>query len=142
MKLIHNSSAYVVYNYDRSKILAVQRPSDDENLPNVWGLPAGSLKEWESFEESVIRSGREKLGVELKIIKLINEGELEREKYILHMKEYEVEVIEGEPKVPQIVEGITQYQRWKWASGDILKESADKGSLCSQLYLGSVGVEW
>lgn len=58
-KPIKNSISYIVYNKDRSKFLVVQRPKDDEDLPNVWGLPAGSLMEEESFVDAVIRSGVE-----------------------------------------------------------------------------------
>jgi len=142
MKPIKSAVAFVVYNKDKSKVLAVQRPSDDEDLPNVWGLPAGSLKDKETFEQAVLRSGKEKLGVKLKIIKQINEGKLERDKIILHMKEYEVEIEDGKPSVPQKVDGITQYQKLKWSTPDKLKEAAQKGSLCSRLYLSSIGQSW
>lgn len=142
MKPIRHSIAYITYNKDRSKFLAVKRPSDDKDLPDVWGLPAGSLKNDETFEETVLRSAREKLGVGLKIVKLIGEGNIERENYILHMKEYEVEIIQGEPQVPQPVEGVTQYQSWKWATPNELTESARKGSLCSRLYLSSTNQKW
>ncbi|MBI4639430.1 MAG: NUDIX domain-containing protein [Candidatus Tectomicrobia bacterium] len=142
MKPIKHSIAYVIYHEERSQFLSVKRPSDDDDLPDVWGLPAGSLKNGETFEDAVLRSGREKLGVELKIVKLIGEGNIEREHDILHMKEYEVHVIQGEVNVPQLVDGVTQYQAWKWATPDELIESAQKGSLCSRLYLSSRNQEW
>ena len=142
MKPIKNSIAFVIYNKDKSAFLIVQRPSDDDNLPNVWGLPAGSLKDGETFEECVVRSGKEKLGVDLQVVDLIGEGEIEREHYILHMKEYKAEIANGEPKVPQAYEGITQYSRWKWGVAEDLKDAASKGSLCSQIYLKSIGENW
>lgn len=87
---------------------------DDDDLPNVWGLPAGSVKNDETFEECVIRSGKEKLGVKLKPTRFIGRDNIERENYILHIEEYETEIISGEPKVHQPIEGVTQYQQWKW----------------------------
>lgn len=78
------------------------------------------------------------LGVELKILKLIGENNINRKDYILHMKEYEVKILKGKPKVPQPIQGITQYQQWRWGIGSDLKEAASKGSLCSQIYLRSV----
>jgi ADP-ribose pyrophosphatase YjhB (NUDIX family) len=108
----------------------------------VWGLPAGSLKDNESFEDAVIRAGIEKLGVELGITKERNEGSIERKNFVLFMKEYEVEIVGGEPKVPQPISGITQYQNWKWATADDLVEAAQKGSLGSRLYLESVNRTW
>lgn len=64
MKPIKYAIAFIIYNRNRSKFLIVQRSSDDKDLPNVWGLPAGSVKDGETFEECVIRSGKEKLGTE------------------------------------------------------------------------------
>lgn len=43
-KPIKYSITIAIYNDDRSKMLAVKRPSDDERLPDVWGLPADSLR--------------------------------------------------------------------------------------------------
>jgi 8-oxo-dGTP pyrophosphatase MutT (NUDIX family) len=130
--------AFVIYNQDRTKFLIVQRPANDEDLPNVWGLPAGSLKEGETFEECLIRSGREKLGVELKPVRFIGKGETERGKYILHLELFEAEIVKGVPKVPQSIKGVTQYQKWRWGTSSDLKEAALKGSLCSRVYLKSI----
>jgi len=136
MKKIKNSVAFIIYNEDRTKVLLVLRPEED--IPSVWGLPAGSLKEGESFEDAVLRSGIEKLGVKLKVIKEISEGQQEREKYILNMKEFEVEILEGEPKVPQPFHEITQYLKIKWGEPKYLIEAKEKGSLCAELFLESI----
>jgi 8-oxo-dGTP pyrophosphatase MutT (NUDIX family) len=138
-KAIKYAVAFVIYNQDRTKFLIVQRPADDEDLPNVWGLPAGSIKGDETFEECLIRSGREKLGVELRPARFIGKGEMEREKYILHLELFEAEIVKGVPKVPQPVKGITQYQKWRWGKSLDLKEAVEKGSLCSKIYLESIG---
>src|SRR3989338_10078916 len=82
-----NSAVIYIYKENRSEFLIVQRPFDDEDLPNIWGLPAGSVKENESFKEAVIRSGREKLGIELKVIKSIGKDIIDRGDYILNMQE-------------------------------------------------------
>lgn len=135
---VKNAVSFVIYDQDRSKFLIVQRPPDDANLSNVWGLPAGTLKEGESYEEALLRAGREKLGVEIKIGPLIGEGDLDRGEYVLHMKDFEAEIAEGEPKVPQEVKGVTQYVAWRWGVLDDLKDAAQKGSLCSKIYLASI----
>lgn len=134
-KPIKRSVSFAIYNNNRDRFLAVKRPSDDEDLPNVWGLPAGSLRDGETPEQAVIRAGREKLGVELKPVRFIGEGKIDRGAYILHMRDYEAEILESEPEVPQPVEGITQYQEWKWARPEDLLEAAEKGSLCSRIFL-------
>jgi ADP-ribose pyrophosphatase YjhB (NUDIX family) len=140
MKPTKHAIAFVIWNKDRDHVLAVQRPSTDEDLPDVWGLPAGSLRAGETFEACVMRSGREKLGVDVRIVGLIAEGAIERSAYILHMKEYEVEIVHGAPSVPQPIAGITQYQRWQWAEPAMLREAAHKGSLCARLFFASRNV--
>ncbi|MEE9323639.1 MAG: NUDIX domain-containing protein [Candidatus Aenigmarchaeota archaeon] len=141
MKRTENAISYVIYSEDRARILAVKRPPDDE-LPDAWGLPAGTVKEGETPEDAVLRSGKEKLGVKLEINGMLNEGKIERETYVLHMKLYEVKITEGEPKIPQASEGVTQYVEWKWKKPEELKEAASKGSLCSRLFLDKLGIGW
>ena len=135
MKPIKYSVAYIIYNENRSEFLIVKRPYDDEDLPGIWGLPAGSVRDDETFENAIIRSGKEKLGVGLQIVKFVGRGNIERDSFILHMEEYEVKIIDGEPTVPQSISDITQYQDWQWGVLTDLKPAADKGSLCSQIYL-------
>lgn len=142
MKLTKHSVAFIIYNPGRSKFIIVRRPANDDNLPNVWGLPAGSLGEKETFEDAVVRSAKDKLGLEVRIVKFVSEGEIERDQYILHMKEFEVEIVNGVPSVPQAISGITQYSEWKWGVADDLIEAAQRGSLCSRLYLESVKRNW
>jgi ADP-ribose pyrophosphatase YjhB (NUDIX family) len=140
MKRKENAVSYVIYSEDRKRIIAVKRPEKDE-IPNVWGLPAGTTREGETPEQAVVRSGKEKLGVKLEVKGMLNEGEIERSSYILHMKLHEAEIREGEPKVPQ-ASGGTQYVGWKWAEPGELREAASKGSLCSRLFLENEGMGW
>ena len=121
---------------DRNRILIVQRPQDDEDLPNVWGLPASSLRPGESFEDAVVRTGREKLGVELMVVRELNRGVTSRNDYTLEMRLYEAVISHGEPRVPQPHEAVTQYQRWMWDAAERLREGAEAGSLCCGLMLG------
>lgn len=122
-------------------LLVVRRPPDDEELPGLWGLPAGSLRPGEGWKEAVVRAGREKLGVELEPTALLAEGTTERADYVLHMRLYGARIVEGAPSVPQPVDGITQYTAWRWAPAARLREAADRGSLCSRLCLKALGRE-
>lgn len=137
MKPLRYAISYVIYNQYRSMFLIVQRPPDDQELPLLWGLPAGSVKDDEPFEKAIIRSGKEKLGVDLKPVKFIGRGSIERDDYILHMEQYEAEIVCGELKVPQPIKGITQYRQWKWGTVADLKEAADRGSLCCRIFIKS-----
>jgi len=128
--------ALVLYHPDRRRLLLVKRPPDDGRLPNVWGLPAGSLGAAEGWEDAVVRAGREKLGVGVRIVREVAAGSLDRGDHLLRMKEYEVEIVDGTPAVPQAVMGITQYVEWRWGIAAELSDAAQRGSLCSRLYLG------
>ena len=138
MNLTKHSIAFIAYSPDRSQVLAVQRPADDEELPNLWGLPATSVNPGESEEQAVVRAGKEKLDVGLRVIEKIAVGTMERSSYVLHLTDYEVAIVSGEPKCPQHGSG-TQYQAWKWADPEELIPAAQKGSLCTRLFLEKIG---
>lgn len=98
------------------RVLAVLRPPDDPELPDVWGLPATTLRPGEDWEEALIRAGREKLGVTLEPLRLLAEGERERRaggpptasggpRERLRMRVYEAVIRDGEPTVANPPEG-------------------------------------
>lgn len=120
---------------DRGAVLAVRRPDDDPDLPGIWGLPAASRRPGESWAAVVERTGREKLGVRLRPVRLLAEGEAPRDARLLRMRLYEAAIEQGEPHVPQPVPGITQYSAWRWGDAALLEPGARKGSLCCRLYL-------
>ncbi len=125
----------VAWDGDPSQVLLVLRPQDDPDLPDVWGLPAVSLRTGESWEEAVARVGREKLGVRLGPGRLLAEGEGAREQGWLRMRLYEARVEKGTPHVPQPVAGVTQYASWRWGRAADLEPGARRGSLCCRLFL-------
>jgi len=130
---VRKSVACVIRNANR--ILIVQRPADDEDLPNAWGLPAASLRPGETWQGAVERAGREKLGVELNVGVELNRGALARASYTLEMRLYEAEIVKGRPIVPQPNHDVTQYHNWKWGIAEELKPAAERGSLCCRLFL-------
>src|SRR5688572_28657211 len=97
----HAISFAVQHPKDDRLVLIVLRPPDDAELPNVWGLPAGSVRAGESAEEAVVRAGREKLGVVLAPLKELGEGSTERREYTLRMKLFAARIVDGSPSVPQ-----------------------------------------
>lgn len=137
--MIKRSVSFVIRDpSDTGRVLAVRRPPDDDDLPNAWGLPAGSLRPDESWEDAVRRAGREKLGVELDVGDVLEEGSIGRAGYTLHMRLYEARVVSGEPAVPQPTPGVTQYTGLDWATAERFEPAAAAGSLCCRLYLTSV----
>ena len=110
-------------------LLLVKRPEDDESLPGVWGLPAASLRPGESEQDALRRAGREKLGVEVRPLRLLGE-----ETGRIAMRDWVAEIVSGTPSVPQPGAG-TQYEAWRWGAAAELEPAARAGSLCARVLL-------
>ena len=130
---VKRSVSIAVMHPDGRQVLIVQRPADDDDLPNAWGLPAATLQRDESWVEAARRAGREKLGVELQIGRELEQGASERADYTLEMKLFKAKM-SGVPIVPQQNGSVTQYQSWRWGTADDLEPAARAGSLCCRLY--------
>jgi len=143
-KPIKKAVSFIIRN-EQGDILLIKRPPNDKDLPNVWGLPAGTLKPGESWSEGVIRAGREKLGLDLRVGNIVNEGKLDRKSYTLYMKLFNVFLKSNNaPEVPQPFYNVTQYVDLKWSPPaktiNHLRKTAPKGSLCCTLYLISQNI--
>jgi ADP-ribose pyrophosphatase YjhB (NUDIX family) len=119
----------LVRNGDR--ILAIRRPDDDDELPGIWGLPAGSFRGRETLEDLIRRIGRSKLRVTLMPKRKLAVGAQDRERYRLEMELWEVE-IEGTPGESQ----------WQWTTLETLLPGSEQGSLCCRLALSAVGSDF
>ena len=121
---IKHSVAVMIFR--GNQILAIRRPEDDDELPGVWGLPAGTVRRHETIEDVIRRIGRDKLGVKLTPLRLMVRGAQDRPKYRLEMQLWEV-----------LMDGTPIYPDWKWASLDLLRPGMASGSLCCELAIQS-----
>src|SRR5215510_9522256 len=119
---VKRSVAVLVRQAD--SILATRRSEDDDELPGVWGLPAGSYRASEGLEDLIQRIGRDKLGVLLIPIRKLAAGRQTRPHYVLEMEVWEAEM-SGEPRHPA----------WRWAAVEVLRHGDSQGSLCCHLAL-------
>jgi len=103
-------------------ILSVRRADNDDELPGVWGLPAGSFRESESLADLIARIGQQKLGVVLTPIRKIAEGTQDRPGYQLQMELWEV-----------AMRGGPQHPAFQWAAIEVLEAGMNQGSLCCEL---------
>jgi len=117
---VKHSVAVIVFRGDQ--VLAIRRPDDDDELPGIWGLPAGTFKAEETLEDLVMRIGREKLAVRLTPVRRLASGSQNRSKYRLDMDLWEASM-QGTPAHPE----------WRWAPVDSLREGMAAGSLCCEL---------
>jgi 8-oxo-dGTP diphosphatase len=139
-----HSVALVIKN-DQAEVLLVKRPEDEGGpLAGVWGFPAITLQQNETEAEAARRIGHTKLGVEVNVGDKIGEGTDERETSLLHLSDYAATICEGQtPGVPQSDTTITQYVDLKFSSDPReLLPAAQRGSVCSQVYLSSIGIDW
>ena len=121
---IKHSVAVMVFNGDT--VLSIRRADDDNELPGIWGLPAGTFRPDETVADLITRIGRDKLGVKLAPVRRINSGEQSRENYVLKMELWEA-----------TMEGAPSHREWRWAAVDSLRPGAAAGSLCCDLAIKS-----
>jgi ADP-ribose pyrophosphatase YjhB (NUDIX family) len=121
-----HSVAVIIRKNDH--ILAIRRPDDDEELPGIWGLPAGTFRDGETIHDLVRRIGEQKLGVDLSPLRKLAEGSQARRTYLLQMELWEASM-----------QGIPNRADWKWADLDLLKPGQEAGSLCCDLAMATLG---
>jgi len=124
MKPVKRSVAVLIRHDDL--ILSTRRPDHDDELPGVWGLPAGSFRGSETLEQLISRIGMEKLGVTLTPVRKLSEGMQERPAYRLQMELWESRM-----------EGTPSSSAYRWATLESLEPGVARGSLCCALALGT-----
>jgi hypothetical protein len=121
-RMTKRSIAVLIRNGDR--ILTTRRSDSDDELPGIWGLPAGTFRESETVGDLIQRIGDQKLGVRLTPIRKLCQGRQVRPTYTLEMDLWEA-----------TMEGVPGHPAWKWANPEVLKPGRADGSLCCDLAL-------
>ena len=126
----------------RERVVAVLRPEVfGDALGGLWGLPAASLRSGETAEAAVARVLREKLGVEsLQGFMEINSvrrvaGGMAQTMTVYAMSWDVAESLRISLPAPSMDQTVTMYRDWRWAEPEELREAAERGSLCTRLYL-------
>lgn len=127
-KPIRHAISIVIKN-DRGETLFALRSPKKDSYPSTWSLPSHYVGEGEEFSDTVQRIGENKLGVQLELVKPINEGKSDRGNFILFMHDYEARITAGEPG---IVSG--DYTELKWADPRAHLESMEVMGDCCRLY--------
>lgn len=125
-KPVKHSVAVLISKGD--KFLAIRRPDDDDELPGIWGLPAGTCRNKETVQDVIARIGRERLGVTLVPYRLLVSGAQDRPGYHLEMELWEALMV-----------GAPHYPERQWASCDVFRPGAEAGSLCCELAIKTKG---
>lgn len=123
----------VVIKNDKGEVLFTKRSANKTSYPLAWSLPSHYAKDKESPADTVKRIGQNKLGVDLKIGKMINEGLSEREDFTLFMHDYEAVIVNG---APQLVSN--DYTEIKWSDPEKQFASMSVMGDCCRLYKESL----
>lgn len=120
----------VVIRNGKDETLFALRNKDEKSFPLVWSLPSHFVREGEDFEQTVVRIGKDKLGIKLKAVKLLNEGKSEREDFIIFMHDYLAKVVNG---VPHTVDS-DPYEELKWEKPEMQLPNMKVMGDCCRLY--------
>lgn len=143
MTLVTESVAVVIRRADEA-FLVTRRPDDpDDPLAGVWGFPAVTRRPGEDERSAAERIGPLKLGVTLSVGVRLGERAGDRGDHLLRLADYAAVIADGTPVVPQADDSVTQYVACQFTDDPaLLVPAARRGSLCSQIFLESIGVDW
>jgi ADP-ribose pyrophosphatase YjhB (NUDIX family) len=127
--------AYVIFRapQESSEILVVKRSPNDRYFPSMWGIPAGTLRKHEGYEEAIRRTASHRLGIEVEVLGERGVGSSDRGTHAVEMRLFEARIVTGSPQVREVDPNGHGYVEVRWAEPDILKPTRERGSLCCQL---------
>jgi len=132
-KEVKNAISVIIKN-EAGETLFALRNKCEKSFPLVWSLPSHFVKAGESVEDTVRRIGENKLGVKLTMGRLVNEGQAERDDFIIFMHDYEAKVLSGKPHIT--IED--PYEEIKWQNAESQLSSMTVMGDCCRLYKESL----
>lgn len=134
-------AAVIMHPEHADQVLAVKRPSEDDSLPDVWGLPAVNVTKGELPEDALRRIGAEKLATRIEPVSYVGIKRAERAAYELILMDIVAKLTGDEPSVRNATTTGTKYVDQQWTNDySIFIDAARKGSLCSRVFLESKGM--
>jgi ADP-ribose pyrophosphatase YjhB (NUDIX family) len=135
MKKRVSAFAYVVLrNLNPAvEVLVVRRSPHDRYFPNMWGIPAGTLRKQEEYEEAIQRTAKHRLGIEVEVLGERAAGTSDRGTHIVEMRLFEARIVAGSPQIQNVDPAGYGYTEVQWANPEILQPTRERGSLCCRL---------
>lgn len=135
MKKHVSTFAYVILRDPNTaeELLVVRRSPNDRYFPNMWGLPAGTLRKHEGYEEAIQRTAKLSLNVEVEVLGERAAGSSDRGTHVVEMRLYEARIVAGIPTIRDVNLGGYGYTEVRWGIPDILQSTRERGSLCCRL---------
>jgi 8-oxo-dGTP diphosphatase len=104
------------------KILVAQR-NELMKLPLKWEFPGGKLNEGESERECILRELKEELGIEVRILRRLNNYEFDYGDFYINLIPFLVEYVKGEVYLTEHRKAIWvrkgELSKLDWAPADI-----------------------
>jgi 8-oxo-dGTP diphosphatase len=143
MKPVKESVAVVIRRADGAFLVTLRPDDPGDALAGIWGFPAATRRPGEDERSAAERVGPLKLGVRLSVGAKLGERTGDRGDYLLRLAEFAAVIADGTPAVPQADDSVTQYVACRFtADAGVLVPAARRGSLCSQIFLDSLAVDW
>lgn len=113
--------------------LVVRRSPNDRYFPGLWGLPAGTLRKREGYEEAIRRTAKHRLGVEVEVLGERAAGSSDRGTHVVEMRLFEARIVAGSPHLREADAAGHGYTEARWTTPDALQPAREQGSLCCRL---------
>jgi ADP-ribose pyrophosphatase YjhB (NUDIX family) len=127
--------AYVILRGSSAvpELLTVRRSPNDRYFPSMWGIPAGTLRKHEGYEEAIQRTAKHRLGIEVEVLGERGTGASDRGTHVVEMRLYEARIVAGTPQIPEANPEGHGYTEVQWSKPEVLQPARDRGSLCCRL---------
>jgi len=112
-----------------NKTLFSLRSPNKKEFPSVWSLPSHFMEPGEKYIDTIKRVGKHKLGVNLDVVRLLNEGYGERDDFRLFMHDYLVKIVDGEPHICS-----DDYTQLVWEDAETFLPTINIKGDCTRLY--------
>jgi hypothetical protein len=99
----------------------------------MWGIPAGTLRKRENYEEAIQRTARYRLGIELEVLGERAACSSDRGTHLVEMQLYEARIVAGSPEIRDVNPEGHGYTEVRWSKPEILQSARERGSLCCRL---------
>jgi ADP-ribose pyrophosphatase YjhB (NUDIX family) len=115
------------------EILVVRRSPNDRYFADLWGLPAGTLRKHEGYEEAIQRTAKHRFDIEVEILGERAVDSSDRGTHIVEMRLYEARIVAGSPQICDVSPDGHGYTEVRWDRPEILQPARERGSLCCRL---------
>jgi len=144
MKKQREAVSIAIFDKDRNFLVVKRENKSHDPFGGMWSIPTVIIQDGESHDEAAKRVAKQKLGVSISVGKQIGVGHGNHfTNEPLMLIEYEAEITEGVPSVPQKDQTVIQFDEFKFTNDpSILFPAAQRNSQCTQILLNYLGADW